>query len=140
MSFPYTSRQQQGSSFSVARTLSGHSGFVMALLQPRGSPDRLVSGARDGLIKVWDYHTGERLDWTPSLPSPTCPALLSPLLCSPTLTCMCQGRACRLCRDTTARCAAWPTGPTTGSSAAEWTRSSGCGPQVPARYAPSSMS
>ena len=68
----------------MARTLSGHSGFVMALLQPRGSPDRLVSGARDGLIKVWDYHTGERLDWTPSLPPFPAPALsCSNLYCAP---------------------------------------------------------
>lgn len=57
------------------RTLTGHSGFVMALLQPRGNAGRLVSGARDGLIKVWDYHTGDP-ERTPPCP-PTLPHSLT---------------------------------------------------------------
>lgn len=52
-------RARSSGSFSVERTLSGHTGFVMALMQLHNGSGSIVSGARDGLIKIWS-RSGKR--------------------------------------------------------------------------------
>ena len=105
-------------------TLTGHTGFVMALLL-QSHAGRLVSGARDGLIKIWDYRNGQQ--------SPHCILCCAVLYCVVVVglycivsiyasVCVSQETASGLCRATRARCAVWRSGPpATESSAAEWT-------------------
>lgn len=53
----YILRISVGASYECERTLIGHTGFVMSLLEVPGT-DIIVSGARDTVMKAWNTNDG----------------------------------------------------------------------------------